>query len=474
MDVVLPSGYDSSVSVNAVILDDRTAAGDEAETAAMFRYRAAYAAEWQRWSLVLPANGMPDLTEQSEIQRMLKSPANSREEAATAAGVTAARRAIGLLLQGSSPMAARGYLTERAAQLRLHAERAGASSIDALSANANRSSRIESLISTASVLRVPDATPLCSPASVTSTSSSPASTTTTEVRFAYIPGIGCAFADTQTATLITRTFDRRLFSALDNAGYCFEPPPSLTYIDFKNSLMTSFKRVDQYYKSVGSYSGKTIRFSFETDPPGATIPSSQIAWGGQASGSAQQVDVTFSSAGTFTVSVTVSGVSQSASVRVIDQPSGIGQDAYAALHPIDTATALYYNLIGTTTTSLEPFIWANAQYPGLQQNTIADAARHTYWNCTLAVYTNPGYAEGITYNHEVSSPGPATETIMDLNNNAAGRAVAAGLSAANQNLAGCRAAVISAISSGSATIYLDGSYGTTNTREDALLKPTNR
>lgn len=85
-----------------------------------------------------------------------------------------------------------------------------------------------------------------------------------------------------------------------------------------------------------------------------------------------------------------------------------------------------------------------------------------------------GRAAGITFAHEVSSPGPATETIMDLNNNFAGRNVAAGLPAASQNLAGCRAAAISAISSGSTTIYLDGSYGTPNVLEDALLKPTNR
>jgi hypothetical protein len=182
----------------------------------------------------------------------------------------------------------------------------------------------------------------------------------------------------------------------------------------------------------------------------------------------------FPGANTVSVVVTVAGVQRSATVRVIDKPSGIGENAYALLHPIDTARALSNNLIGTTVATLEPFVWARAQYPGSQLNTRADAARHTYWNCALAVLINPGYAEGVTYQHEVSSPGPATETIMDLNNNAAGRGVGAGLSGASATLVGCRAGVIAVISAGSPTIYLDGSYGSTNTREDALLQPTNR
>jgi hypothetical protein len=519
MDVVLPAGLDSSPRVNAVILDDRTAAGDEAQIAAMFQYRAAYAAEWQRWSLVLSANATPGGAEQSEIMHMLESPARPRGDAATAAGLTAAHQAIELLLQGASTAATTGYLSERAAQLQFHSERFAASSTAAPPASTTAAARIALAISPASALRrepngcrapgqrftiaaysdvfegsgtsmrkldqlgavasgtcaAPDAASVCSPAFLTSTGSSPASASITAVSLAYIPGVGCTFANSQTATMLSPTSDKTLFRALlDAAPICAEPPPSITYITFKNSLMSSFKRVNQSYKSVGSYSGKTIRFSFETDPAGATVPSSQIAWSGQASGSAMEVDVPFTSAGTFTVNVTVSGVTRSASIRVIDQPTGIGQDAYAALHPIDTATALYNNLIGTTTSTLEPFVWANAQYPGSQLNTIADAARHTYWNCALAVLVNPGYAEGITYEHEVSSPGPATETIMDLNNNAAGRAVAAGLPAANRNLVGCRAAVISAISSGSSTIYLDGSYTSSNTQEDALLQPTNR
>ena len=245
-------------------------------------------------------------------------------------------------------------------------------------------------------------------------------------------------------------------------------------VTFKNSLMSAFKAIDQPYRSVGTYSGKTIKFSFETEPPNATVPTSEIQWSGAASGSTQEVDVTFSTQTNTSVTVTVAGLQRTGAVRVIDRPTGIGENAYALLNPIDTAVALNNNLIGTNASTLEPFTWALGQYPGTQHNTVADAARHTYWNCALAVIVNPGYAAGLTFQHEVSSVGPATETIMDLTNNAAGRAVASGLSGASRSLVGCRAGVVSAVAAGTSTIYLDSSYGSTNTSENALLQPTNR
>jgi hypothetical protein len=248
-------------------------------------------------------------------------------------------------------------------------------------------------------------------------------------------------------------------------------------ITFKNGLMSAFKEIDQSYKSVGTFSGKTIRFSIETDPANATIPASDIQWSGAASGSTREVDVAFLNPANTSVTVTVLGVQRTGSVRVVDRPTGIGEAAYALLNPIDTAIALANNLVplpGGSITTLEPFIWASAQYPGTQHNTIADAARHAYWNCTLAVLVNPGYAAGLTFQHEVSSTGPATETIMDLTNNAAGRAVAAGLAGSSRNLAGCRTGVISDIAAGTSTLYLDSSHGAANTNENALLQPTNR
>jgi hypothetical protein len=200
-------------------------------------------------------------------------------------------------------MAARGYLTERAAQLRLHAERAGASfdasSIDALPASTDRSSKIElamsSAISSASVLRAPDATPVCSPATVTSTSSSPASTTTTDVRFAYIPGIGCALADSQTATLISRKFDRRLFSALDNAPYCAEEPPN------PSVMCTTVPRggTTTCTATAGGPAFTTNSWKF-TGPNNVTVngPGSGFTWSGTAVQS-----------GTVSVNVVVAGTS---------------------------------------------------------------------------------------------------------------------------------------------------------------------
>jgi hypothetical protein len=299
LDVVLPSGgIGSTVEVNAVILEDRTAAGDEAETTAMFRYRAAYASEWQRWSLVLPANATPGAAERSEILRMLESPASPRDEAATAAGVTAARHAITLLLQGSNLASAPGYLAERAMQLRLHAQRAASSSTDAPPASTDGNARIELAISRASALRretyacraagetfaiaayadvfeggrtaqaprleqlgavalgvcsVPDSAPICAPVFLTSTSSSPASATITGVSLAYIPGIGCTVAASQTATTISRTFDKTLFRALDTAPVCTEPP-NLKIIDPVGTPSGH----NSFLASRGSITGDTI------------------------------------------------------------------------------------------------------------------------------------------------------------------------------------------------------------------------
>jgi hypothetical protein len=265
-------------------------------------------------------------------------------------------------------------------------------------------------------------------------------------------------------TFICRTTGSSITAAVDVTVV------EIKYITFRNRFMSAFKPVDQMYKSVATFTGSTVRFSFETVPSNAIIPRSEIQWSGAASGSDREVDVTFSVAGTAMVVVTVGGTQMSAAVRVMDRPSGMGENVYALLHAIDTAKAVANNLIGIHPETLEATVWAAAQYPGVQRNTKADAARHTYWNCALAALTNPGYAEGVTYQHEVSSPGPATETIMDLNNNAAGRALAIGLT----DLPGCRTAVIGAIAAGSATLYLDGSHGSINTSEDALLQPTSR
>jgi hypothetical protein len=263
MDVVLPAGLDSNVKVNAVIFDDRTAAGDATQIAAMFQYRAAYVAEWQRWALVLSANATPGGTERAEIQRRLETAASPDEAAAKAAAVTAARHAIALLLQGTNTAATAAYLAERAPQLRLHAEQSAAASTPALLAAPPGTS------SYASISRAPGTALMCSPVSVTSTSSSPASTTTMEISLAYLPGVGCAFANTQAATMISATSStvRPRFTSI----VCTEQPDFMVFISPDTQTIGYGLQVG-YTVSVAGINGfeSPVYLDASDLPPGAT------------------------------------------------------------------------------------------------------------------------------------------------------------------------------------------------------------
>ncbi len=241
----------------------------------------------------------------------------------------------------------------------------------------------------------------------------------------------------------------------------------------KSTMVPNWKTVDQVYKHLGVFTGQSATFGVNTTPSGITLPDGLLTWGGLASGTAPEANVTFSTPNFLeVVSVTCGGKTKTALVAIRDQPSGIGETAYAALHAVYTAIAMANNLIGTDATTLEPFIWANSTYPGIQHNTVADAARHAYWMCLLTRYTVAGYAEGLSTQHEVSSPGPSTETVMDLHNNLIGISIAGGHTHTS-GLACCRSAVQGAVSEGDLW-YLDSSYGAVNTAEDALLQPTNK
>jgi hypothetical protein len=261
--------------------------------------------------------------------------------------------------------------------------------------------------------------------------------------------------------------------ALDNPPVVLLSILSVDSIKFQKPTMgSSWKTVDEVYKHLGVYTGQSATFGVNHTPSGITIPDGFLTWGGLTSGDTPEVSVTFSTPNFLeAVTVTCGSTTKSALVAVRDQPSGMGRTAYAALHAVYTAIALANDLIGTNVKTLEPFIWANAAYPGVQHNTVADAARHAYWSCLLTRYTVAGYAEGLTTAHEVSSPGPSTETVMDLHNNLMGIAIEG--HAHTSGLGCCRTAVRNAVSTGTLW-YLDSSYGAVNTAEDALLQPTNK
>ncbi len=243
---------------------------------------------------------------------------------------------------------------------------------------------------------------------------------------------------------------------------------------FQKATMTgAWKNIDQSYKFLGVFTGQTATFGIVTTPAGLALPSDAVRWSGAASGSSTQVNVTFPKAGSAQIIATIGTVAKSTSAEVFDQPAGTGENAYALGHPFQTATAIYRNLAGLNPLTLEPFVWASTNYPGLQpQNTIADAARHAYWTCLLTRYTDASYAKGITTAHEVSMLGPSTETVMDLHNNSIGIVISSNHTHGVDN-ACCQAAVVIAVNTG-LLWYLDGSYGATDTNEGTLLQPTNK
>ncbi|MGK5090691.1 hypothetical protein WDW89_01595 [Deltaproteobacteria bacterium TL4] len=239
-------------------------------------------------------------------------------------------------------------------------------------------------------------------------------------------------------------------------------------LKFQHSQMGfAWKVIDQYYKSLGVYTGSTVKLALSQTP---SIPGSLIKWSGEASGqTGYQVSVTFNSPGDTTVSVDVQGTNTQVLVRVKDRPSGLGEAEFAFANPQKTYTANQHN-IANVLASQEPEIWASQVYPGQQHNTKVDAAKHTYWSCLLTQYIDAFYSEGLTNAHEVSSPGPGTETVMDYYNNTIGRSLVSPTATDNTF---CRNAVQSAVSNGT-TLYLDSSYGAENKKEDALLQPTNK
>ena len=95
--------------------------------------------------------------------------------------------------------------------------------------------------------------------------------------------------------------------------------------------------------------------------------------------------------------------------------------SWAIWNPIDAYTA---NELAT-----EAGNWAAANYPGAQlHNGRGDAARHAYWNALMAQELGAATAEEAATAHEhtgLNEGSPHNETVMDMNNNAVGRTLAA-------------------------------------------------
>ena len=240
-----------------MILEDRTAAGDETVIASMFRHRLAYATEWERWALVMRGGSSRRASpagrdaERAEILRGLGAASDERGDAATVAGRMAARKALtALLAQAASENRAAllEYAEERSASLRLHAQRQGAvtsfAPVAARGGNASRRGDASARPTTSAVRRegfacrypgelfaivgrsdvldgaggtararsaskvdelgvtaigacgVGNSVPTCNPDFLTATSSSSSSAMIMGVSTTYLAGLGCAVSGT--------------------------------------------------------------------------------------------------------------------------------------------------------------------------------------------------------------------------------------------------------------------------------------
>lgn len=247
-------------------------------------------------------------------------------------------------------------------------------------------------------------------------------------------------------------------------------------VKFGNKFMGNdgWKIIDKPYKYIGAYTGDSIRLKVEMEtPPGVQINFDSIDWHGENVNSGdQQINISCDTPGQKEINLEVTifekKINRVVKIYVIEKPTGVNDERYAFDHKSFSLIAAYKNLVGNGAT-LEPSIWAAKQYNTVgQHNTIADAARHAYWNCLLTRYCDKEYAKGLTYAHEVGTKDDLfIEVIMDLHNNAEGRTAVNHEHTSDNSC--CQNAIIKAVSDG-VTLYLDDIE---NKDKSALLQPTN-
>ena len=237
--------------------------------------------------------------------------------------------------------------------------------------------------------------------------------------------------------------------------------------------MTYWKIVEDH-KHLGVLVGDSATFRATTTPH-FDLPAGFLTWGGLAQGNTSEVTVSFTAPNTpmAPVTVTAGGVALSANVAIRHKPTGDGEKMFVAKNFSDAYKLYKKNILAAPMTSSEAWVWTMAAYPGNQINTKADAARHAYWTCLMTRYVDELFAQGLSAAHEVSAPGQANETVMDMYNNMKGRAIAydhvhvAGQQGVS-DFQCCRDAVQNAINDGRLW-YMDDP---TNEEKRGLLLPT--
>jgi len=262
----------------------------------------------------------------------------------------------------------------------------------------------------------------------------------------------------------------------------YKDPPPETYvledITFQNPHMALSRSVLDH-QHLGVFTGDSAKFRVTTKPFTMKNLDGLLTWGGLAQdlGKTMEVNVPFNRRNATMEPVTVSwnGVTLKANVAIRNQPTGMGEEWFLFLNSVIAGRLTVLNILDIPMTNSEAWVWAATTYPGNQINTKADAARHAYWTCLMARYGSRGFAEGLSTQHEVSAPGLANDTVMDLHNNAMGIQIAGNHTHTRRwwgrpRFQCCRDAVQKALNDG-LLWYMDDPI---NEGQRGLLQPTNK
>lgn len=202
---------------------------------------------------------------------------------------------------------------------------------------------------------------------------------------------------------------------------------SLLQIAFQNERMSDWFRVLPHGNArIGVLIGDSLKFKgAATSGSSVSIPDSEYAWSGAASGTGIATEVTFNSKGTFEVRLTVKNKTQTAIITV---------DEIASTTPFHSWLKAQSNLPFShivLSCAVSALSWAN--YYGPAHNDASDAMRHAYWNACITNLISAEVAAGATNAWEYSNltdsatSSPHNENVMDLENNHIGRIIGADL-----------------------------------------------
>jgi hypothetical protein len=202
-------------------------------------------------------------------------------------------------------------------------------------------------------------------------------------------------------------------------------------LKFRNPKMAAsfmdWKAIDPLYPAItarlGHLVGDTNRFSREWIPYlDPDFADEEYVWSGVKSATGKAIEVVFDTAGEESETLTVKGVTRTAVAKVMEIPPP-NQDDWARENPLYAAAAY--------AAAQEASQWAEGLcgHAVKAWNCRADAVRHAYWAALMVriVGLPAAIAEGAYTAHErtnVEGGGAHNETVMDMENNVKGLALA--------------------------------------------------